>query len=161
MADHVATTRFGADPANLGQAAAVLRARASAKGVPLRPADPADLAAAVIGADAWIALGRGASLAVPAAGGADAVEVLAAILCRAAGHGPLGEAEPARGSSDEALLTEAAAYLRWAVGHLGPELGREALRRAALDLCAAGPTSRFAAAAEVLAITAAASLSPA
>lgn len=148
------TTRFGSDPSSLEHAAAVLRARASANGIPLSPASRVDLAASVIGADAWLALAKGATLALPAGGGQEAVAVLAAVLRRAAGSGDEGEVEVFAGCSSDRLLSEAAAYRRWAVAHLGPAGGPEALRRAALDLCAAGDDSRFAVFADVLALTA-------
>lgn len=78
---------YGAGIGSPEEAAAELRARAATLGVDLLPVSAEDLAAAAYGAHLWCrALGT-CTLEFPAAHGVSAVECLAAIIARAAGHG--------------------------------------------------------------------------
>jgi hypothetical protein len=148
-------TRYGSSSATPGQAAGVLRARARSHGLVLAVASDVDLVASSIAADAWMMITRSISMSSPATYGPGAVQVLSAILRRAAGQGPAHCADPASDncSTDPMVVAAADAYAAWAYEHLG-ELAPHALAVAADDLCSAGPTTNFASAAEVMRIAA-------
>lgn len=131
----------------------MLRARASSAGVELLEASDVDLAAAVVGADAWAHLVNASSLQNPAQYGHEAVSVLGAVLSRAAGR-PLACEELLTDAcaTDPHLLSVAMSHARWVRTVVGSQ-GPEALRRAAEDLACAGPSSVFAAFAELLCLT--------
>jgi hypothetical protein len=154
-------TRYGASTAFPSQACAVLRAQAQRAGVALQAPSDVDLVAAVIAADAWTIVTRSSSFATPATYGATAVQVLTAILLRAAGQADQQQSVTSSEncSSDPAVAASADAYALWAQSHLGGD-APVALMHAASDLCVAGPTTAFASVAEVLRI-AADSLTPA
>lgn len=139
------STRFGAPARPIEAAGSVLRARASANGVTLRPVMPVDLLGAVIAADAWSALLGGASFERPATFGADATMVLAAILSRAAGYPSAvmdAVVEDCAQSADMLCMVDQ--HLAWA-SELCPDAPGLVLMRAGSDLLAAGSISRFAA----------------
>jgi len=154
----MATTSYGAPLLPLRSAAGWLRARASAEGAELLLTEPADLAAAVIAAEAWCVL-TGGSLSTPRHSGSVAVVVAAAILSRASGHALPNSGEQihviAAGCTDRTdhLLVELERLVAWA-SVLLPNHPAEALRRAALDLTAGGECSPWAEFAALLALAA-------
>lgn len=147
-------SRYGSGSEKPDLACAVLRARAMAHGLDLRLAEKIDLAAAAVGADAWMLLCNTASFELPRQHGEPAVRSLAAILARSAGHsGASMDIQAERCASAPELLVAAESHGRWAHRVVG-EQAPEALRRAAFDLAAAGPKSRFSSYAELLSIIA-------
>ena len=150
MGDLPSRTRFGSAAFPLAAAAGVLRARAAREGLALHPVGEVDLAAAVVGVDAWSLVARSGSLAVPARHGWPAVQALAASLARAAGHDPvLRQPELAECAQDPVLVAAAEAHRDLAEA-LVPGHPGEVLRRAASDLAAAGPETDFMAYAALL-----------
>jgi hypothetical protein len=123
--------------------------------VPLGLADPVDLAAAVLVADAFMALTGADSFDRPASYGEGAVRVLAAMLVRAAGCGdPVGEVPTLACASAGWLLLLAGEHAAWARDLVGDDLVEDVLERAAWDLWAGGEGSLFAAYAALLAVSA-------
>jgi hypothetical protein len=128
------TTRFGSSLTSPTSAAGVLRARASQMGVDLEPADDVDLAAAAIGADAWLLCTGAVDLSRSMGMVPGAAEALSRVLMRAAGRPvPLArDTEPPAPFPDDMRLVHAAsAYLEWVEEHFEDH---EPLRRAADDL---------------------------
>lgn len=148
-------TRYGASAESPERAAAVLRARVGSAGGTLGPASRLDLAAAVVGVDAWMAVTGAHSLERPGDHGAAAVAVLSASLCRAGGatERHLGPLEVEACAGEDHLVAAAEGYARWATHHLGCD-APVVLQLAAADLAANGPTGPFAAMAELLVIIA-------
>jgi hypothetical protein len=137
--DGAPATRYGAAATGVADAVNVLRARAWRDGVTLAEASPVDLAAAVIGADAWMWLHHTDTLERPATHGRAAVASLAAILARAAGHrtyvtGDVFDDLPVDVRPDAAGMVDA--YWAWLADHLGPGAVDAVFRRAAADLAA-------------------------
>lgn len=126
---------FGSELGTPAQAAAVLRARASAAGLELLPASGVDLVAAVVVAHCW-ALATGRS-ALSGTLSLDEAADLSCAIARAAGH---GEA-PAEALADDSAvvgiststLAAVAPVVEWACGTAGPA----ALEVAAFDLARA------------------------
>lgn len=132
-------TRYGASADSVVAAAAVLRARTVSNRVELAGAGDADLAAAAIGADAWMWITGAEDLNRPAQYGPGAVAVLAAILARAGGHrryvtGEVLDDVTPLVSPDAVELVEA--YRDWVGGQLGGVACTPVLLRAAADLSA-------------------------
>lgn len=147
-------SRYGAGSEKPDLACAVLRARAMAHGLDLRTAAKIDLAAAAIGADAWMLLCNTNSFELPRQYGEAAVRSLAAILARSAGHsGGSSEFHSENCASAPELIVAAESHGRWAYRVIGED-APTALRAAAFDLAAAGPKSRFSSYAELLSIVA-------
>ncbi len=136
-------TRFGAPARPVAAAAGVLRARASASGVELRPASQVDLMAAAVVLDAWSALLGGAGLDSVGLHSGEATRVAAAGIARAAGHpGETVVLPPEDCADSQDLLRLAEEHLAWA-RELCPDATGLVLMRAGSDLSAAGPDSRF------------------
>jgi len=138
-------TRFGAPSRPIEAATALLRARAAASGLALRPAPPVDLLAAAVTADAWAAVLGASSLDEVRAHGAAATAVLAAALARAAGYpGSVVEVPLEDCASSPEFLRLAEQHRCW-VGELCPDAPGQVLMRAWPDLYAAGAGTRLAA----------------
>lgn len=138
-------TRFGSPARPIEAPAALLRARAAASGLVLRPAPPVDLLAAAVTADAWAVLLGASSLDEVRAHGEAATAVLAAALARAAGYpGPLVEVPLEDCASAPEQLRLAEQHRCWA-GELCPDAPGQVLMRAGADLYAAGAGTRLAA----------------
>ncbi len=138
------STRFGAPSRPVEAPAAVLRARAAASGVQVRPSLPVDLLAAAVVADAWSALLGVSAFDDVKAHGPEATAVLAAAMARAAGYpGPVFEVPLEDCASTPDLLRLAEQHRLW-VGELCPDAPGQVLMRASSDLYAAGPATRFA-----------------
>lgn len=150
-------TRYGAPLLPLTSAAGWLRARASAAGTELRPAEPVDLAAAAIAAESWSVLTDG-SLATPRHSGPVALAVAAAILARSAGHGEAHDdaelALIATSCTDRTdhLIGEVERIAVWAT-QLYPQNPARAMCLAAADLTAGGERSPFIEFAALLVLT--------
>lgn len=139
----VAETRFGATTEDVGTAAGLLRAQASARGMQLTDASEIDLAAAVIGADALLAFSGSPTLWRAAHAGAAARKVLCSVLMRAAGCATNRQPAELDVDTRAGSIELADGYRLWATARLGPERAAEALRRAAGDLATAGPGSEL------------------
>jgi len=137
------STRFGAPSRPVSAACAVLRMRAAASGVELRPAGQVDQLAAAIVIDAWSALQGGAGLDAIGSRSAPSTRVAAAGLARAAGYPadvvvlPLEDCAQSR-----EMLVLAEEYLAWS-RELCPDATGLVLMRAGSDLSAAGEGSVF------------------
>lgn len=148
-------TRYGSSTSSLAHAAASLRARAARHGIELQPAAPVDLAAAVVGAESWMEVYGGAAFHRAGALERGATDALLRVLLRSAGSGGFDEPVTDGCAAQDRVLALAMGYARWAERILGSRaLAAEALRRAASDLCAAGPATRLGRFAEVLLLTA-------
>jgi hypothetical protein len=156
-------TAFGAAFAAPRQTAAVLRARASAAGLSAKEPSLQDLAAAVVGAQAWMGAFGVSSLADVRSKAAAAA--LAAVYCRAAGQAtspvPASAADCARQLAElvdqltdhppaplpQATLAAVFVAADWACQH---ETGAAALLAAAEDLSAGWDAPELAAVSEAL-----------
>jgi hypothetical protein len=150
----VGTTRFGAPLADFRPASGVLRARAARCGVSLSAAEPEDLVAAVVAADAWCLVLRTGSLTYPSRHGAAAVRALARILLRAAGQPVPGVADGAAPTRRDDLLAAATDHIDWVAATLGPAAVDDVVGRAAGDLTAAGPMDELAGYGDLLVVCA-------
>lgn len=139
-------TRYGSPAAPCTAAAAVLRARAAAMGTRLEHAEAVDLAAAAVTADAVVALTGASTIDRPSRYGPAAVNVLAACLARAAGHGSPPEPIPTlECPSAPWLIRLVDEHIDW-VEHLVDSSAVDAvLDRVAWDSWAGGGDSVFAA----------------
>lgn len=138
------STRFGSPSRPVEAPAGVLRARAAAAGLVLRPSPPVDLLAAAVVADAWCALLGGASLEDARVQDEAARRVLAASLARSAGYpGPVVEVPLDDVAGAPEWLRLADEHRAW-VHELCPDAPGQVLMRAGSDLYAAGPGTRFA-----------------
>lgn len=151
--DRSATTRFGSSSADLGHAASVLRAQAARSGMVLGRATLVDLAAAVIGADAWMLVTSATGMQHAPRYGRAARNVYLAILLRASGCGPVGVPPFRDASTADEVISAADGYARWASRMLGGE-ARQALQLAALDLAVAELDRQFLAVSGALLIAA-------
>ena len=156
-------TRFGSPLLPLERSASVLRARATAGGLQLAPVHSADLAGAVVAADAWVYV-TGVELGDSRTAGPSALVSLAAILSRSAGRAGV----PATAVHDERefladLLPapeQVHLWLATAENHaamarlLAGDDAIAALRAAAYDLATAGYDSPLAAYGALLAVCA-------
>lgn len=134
------STRFGSQLSGVRQAAGVLRAMAVRHNLVVQEADAVDLAAAVVGADAWMFATGAESLEQPGRFGRRATSVLTRVLLRASGVAPPGRQGPLVEMScdDEAVLVQVDEYRRWA-WHLVGEHAPEVLLAAAEDLAGEEP----------------------
>ena len=138
-------TRFGAPARPVSAAAGVLRARAAAFGVELRPAGAVDLLAAAVVLDAWSFLSGAPGLENLGSRGEEATRVAAAGISRAAGHpGDVLVLPVEDCAQSPELLRLAEEHLAWAQ-ELCPDAAGLVLMRAGSDLFAAGQGTRFAA----------------
>jgi len=147
-------TAFGSLRHNPTAAAALLRARAAAAGATLRPAVKIDLVASTIGAECWMFTVNASSLNQPVRHGSSAVAALAAILARAAGSAEVQECPPLEAAElDTEKIQQVEQLVIW-VNSMVPGSVHEVFRRAAADLSAGTPDSRFEAMAGLLNIIA-------
>lgn len=149
------TTTFGT-AWDVRESLAQLRARASRFGAELEPAheiDAHDAAAAIIGVDAWMVALQAADLERPSRYGKAAVNALARLLARAAGHTLSDDEDDELPSTDVRHLARAERYAEWVAGmdlDAGVVLGR-----AARDLQTGSGNERLSSMAAALAATAA------
>lgn len=143
-------SRWGSPVFPVQAAGAALRARALAHGVDVRWVSPVELAAAVITADAWSALTGATSLDRPQRFGAASVQVVSAVLLRAAGCGdsPV-EVSLLSCPSSHDLLALAEQHRQWA-DRLCPGRAGDVLAFAASDLARGDEASTFYAYASLL-----------
>jgi hypothetical protein len=151
--DQASATSFGSTTDDLRQAAAVLRGQAARRGMELVSADDSDLAAAVIGADAWMRVASANQLYDAPEYGHVAGEVYMHILLRASGCGLETPMTSDAVTTDDDVIATADGYRRWATVLVG-DSAPEALRRAAGDLASAGMDTAFGAFGAVLCIAA-------
>lgn len=150
-------TRFGAPLDSPAHSAATLRAAAARYGLHLGPAGTADLAAAVVAADAWLLVTGAPTFGAAASCGPGAAGSLAAVFARAAGQPVTGVVVASDlGVAPTALIAgleeSARSWLAWVDEVVGPAATGDVLRRAAVDLCwGVGPGSRLSQAGEYLA----------
>ena len=151
--DQAPATSFGSTTDNLRQAAAVLRGQAGRRGMVLVDCDDVDLAAAVIGADAWMRVAAATELYDAPEYGRVAGEVYMHVLLRAAGCGSETPVASDSVATDDDTIVVVDGYRRWATSLLGDDAA-EALRRAAGDLSSGGLDTAFGAFGGVVAVAA-------
>lgn len=163
--DAAGSTRFGASWATPARAAAVLRASASAAGVPLGAAGGDDAVAAVLAAHTTLAAIGGISPRHIQHAGTDTIRAYAAALTRAAGRAAMAcqdvtdehvqlllAAAPSVASLPDAVLLELEGAARWARTHAS--CPQQVLRAAAADVAAGARSPKLAAAAQLLSVLA-------
>jgi hypothetical protein len=147
-------TRFGSPKVPITQAGALLRALATKCGVKLLDCGRVDMAAAVLGADAWAAIVGASSLNNPKRYGKAAVSVLSASLARAAGYPGAGsEILDSNFADSPKSLRLADEHAAWAE-IVCPDAAGLVLMRAGSDMLAGGIDTKFGAYGALLQIVA-------